>query len=143
MRVAAAATRLVAFLRMAPPLRDRVRRALLRAEGVSESPSMFTDALAFWVDGKEIAHFDADDVLDLRLTRAVIREHRARLKADARVTLRRSGGDWVEVRFAGAEDVAFVGELAELAAAAHRPAPGAAAKAPPVGPALDRRRRFH
>ena len=120
-------------------LRARIRRALLELEGVEESPSQFGDRPAFWVGGKEIAHFDADDALDLRLTRAVIRERRASLKADARVTLRKSGGDWVDVRFAGPADVAFVVELAELAVAAH----AGPAKPPPVGPELERRRRFH
>lgn len=104
---------------------------------------MFRDEPAFWVDGKEIAHFDREDAIDLRLTRAVISAHRARLKADARVTLRRSGGDWVEVRFAKEEDLPFVVELAGLAAAAHRPDPGRPSKPPPAGPELERRRRFH
>lgn len=40
-------------------LRERVRRALLRLDGVVESPSMFTQDPAFWCEGKEIAHFEA------------------------------------------------------------------------------------
>jgi hypothetical protein len=124
-------------------LRDRVRRALLRVDGIVESPSMFRDEPAFWVNGKEIAHFDGEGVLDLRLTRGVIREHRPQLKADPRVALRRSGGDWVEVRFTAVKDVADVAALAELAAAAHRPPEGSTPKAPPAGPELERRRRFH
>jgi hypothetical protein len=121
-------------------LRERIREALLRLEGVAESPSQFGDRHAFWVNGKEVAHFDADDAVDLRLTRKVISAHRARLKADPRVTLRRSGGDWLEVRFAHGHDVAFVAELAALAVEAHA---GRASQPPPTGPALERRRRFH
>ena len=129
--------------RRTPDLRTRVRAALLALEGVEESPSAFRDAPAFWVNGKEIAHLDADDALDLRLTRKVISARRARLKADPRVTLRRSGGDWVEVRFAAEDDLELVAELAALAAAAHRPSSGGPGKPPPTGPALERRRRFH
>lgn len=92
------------------------------------------------MNGAEVAHFDAEDAIDLRLTRAVISAHRARLKADPRVTLRRSGGDWVEVTFASAEDVAFVAELAALAVDAHADRPS---RSPPTGPELARRRRFH
>jgi hypothetical protein len=123
-------------------LRERVRAALLRLDGVEESPSGFADVRGFWVNGKEIAHFEGG-VVDLRLSRAVIREHRARLKADPRVTLRRSGADWLEVALARPADVAFVAELGELAAAAHRAPAGAVPRRPPERAELERRRRFH
>ena len=120
-----------------------MRQLLLRIPGLEESPSGFSQGSAFWVNGKEIAHFEGPEALDLRLTRHVISTRRAALRADPRVTLRRSGGDWIEVRFAGPADLPFVAELAELAAAAHRPAAGGPVKPPPTGPALERRRRFH
>ena len=104
----------------ATPL-DQLLDGLARLDGVSCAPSQFSDRPAYWVNGKEIAHLEGDGVsLDLRLTRAGISAQRARLKADPRVTLRRSGGDWLELRVASPEDVAFGLELCALAAAAHR-----------------------
>ena len=81
---------------------------------------MFGPGNAFWCNGKEIAHFDAADVVDLRLTRSVIRELRPLLRNDRRVELRKSVSDWIEVRISTGDDIAFVIELSERAAAAHR-----------------------
>lgn len=126
-----------------PTLGQRLAARLRRFEDVIEADSAFQPGQGYWVNGKEIAHLDEDDVLDLRLTRNVIRERRAELKADPRVTLRRSGSDWVEVRFRTLADVEFAAILMEQAVAAHRPAAGRIALAPPTGADLARRRRFH
>jgi Family of unknown function (DUF5519) len=48
---------------------DRLREALCQVDGVIESESAFKDDLAFWVNGKEIAHFEGDHAIDIRLTR--------------------------------------------------------------------------
>jgi hypothetical protein len=95
------------------------------------------------VNDTEVAHFDGDDVVDLRLTRSVIRERRQELKADPRVTLRRSGSDWLQLRFQTVADVEFAVTLMEAAVAAHRPPGGVTAEPPPTGADLERRRRFH
>lgn len=126
-----------------PDRRREVARRLGAIEGVVSSESMFSDDVAWWVNGTEIAHFHADDDLEIRLTKPVIRERRAALKADERVTLRPSGADWLTVTLSAPVDVAFVVELLEQAAAAHRPPPGQTAKPPPSGHELARRRRFH
>jgi hypothetical protein len=123
--------------------RSRLRAALLRIDGVVESPGIFDEDDAFWVNGKQIAHFRGDDAMDLRLTRPVISRQRARLKADAHVTLRAGSSDWITVAIEGAGGAALIADLAELAAAAHRAAPGATPKPPPAGAALERMRRFH
>jgi hypothetical protein len=94
------------------------------------------------VNGTQVANLD-DDALGLRLTRKVISAHRPRLKADARVDLRRSGSDWIIVRLSGPDAVDLAVELAELAAGAHRPPPGVTSTPPPTGADLARRRRFH
>jgi hypothetical protein len=116
---------------------------LLAIDDVVESGGAFTDDDAFWVNGKEIAHFHGDADLELRLTRTVISEQRGRLKSDPRVELRRGSSDWMRIHPTKAADLPFVLELAELAAAAHRPRPGVPAAPPPIGAALERRRRFH
>ena len=123
--------------------RSRLTARLLGIEGLVESPSAFVQDDAFWCNGKEIAHFVSADVVDLRLTKAVIRDLRTALREDERVALRKGSSDWLEVRVASGDDADFVVELAERAAAAHRAAPSETPKLPPVGADLERRRRFH
>jgi hypothetical protein len=126
---------------MSAMLRE-LRQALVAIDGVEESDSAFKNDVGYWVNGKEIAHFEGQ-AIDLRLTRAVIRDRRAQLKADPRVRLRASGSDWLTVDLTGPDAVAFVVELVEAAAAAHRPSAGTIATPPPQGTDLARRRRFH
>jgi hypothetical protein len=104
---------------------------------------MFGHGTAFWVNGKEIAHFEADALIEIRLTRVVIRERRAALKEDSRVVLRPSGTDWITVRFKTPDDVDFVSELVSRAEEAHRSSPGTSPRPPPTGADLERRKRFH
>jgi hypothetical protein len=104
---------------------------------------MFADGLAWWVNAKEIAHFHAGGEIEIRLTKAVIREQRAELRTDERVTLRPGTSDWLTVKVETKRDVDFVVGLVEQAAAANRPPPGEMAKPPPTGAALARRKRFH
>lgn len=122
---------------------DRVRNALCQLDDVMESDSAFSSNLAFWVNGKEIAHFEGDHALDIRLTRAQISARRADLRADPRVRLRPGSSDWLMVEFHSQEDERFAIGLVEIAAAAHRPPAGSAANLPPTGADLARRRRFH
>jgi hypothetical protein len=124
-------------------LRQRLAGRLRSVEGVVESPSVFGPGNAVWCNGREIAHFDADGSLDLRLTKSVIRELRPLLRNDPRVELRRGRSDWIELHVSSSDDIAFALELAERAAAAHRAPAGQDAKQPPVGSELDRRRPFH
>ncbi len=124
---------------MSESLADR----LCRIDGVAEGESAFKDGPGFWVGGKEIAHFEGEHAIDLRLTKAAIRARRAELRADPRVTLRASSSDWLTVEYTSAADEDFVCALAEVATAAHRPAAGVAAQPPPSGADLARRRRFH
>lgn len=130
-------------MRVAEALRKRLTARLRRVEGVVESPSTFGPGHAFWCSGKEIAHFDAADVVDVRLTKSVIRELRPLLRNDQRVELRKAGSDWIAVHVSSSDDIAFVVELAERAARAHRAGAGETAKPPPTGSDLERRRRFH
>ncbi len=118
---------------MANTLHESLSDHLRDIEGVVESPSMFGPGNAFWCNGKEIAHFDSTDVIDLRLTAPIIRELRPVLRDNPRVELRKGRSDWIEIRVSSNDDVAFVAEMAERAAATHRPDPGTAAEPPPTG----------
>jgi luciferase-like monooxygenase len=78
-----------------------------RIRGVSLRPSRFkgrghSDAL--WLGTREIAHCHNGQV-DVRLTRAVVRELRDELRSDARIDLRGPGYDWILVRVRNAADV--------------------------------------
>jgi hypothetical protein len=124
-------------------MRSSLHRQLLAIDGVVESPSMFSERPALWVNGKEIAHEDADGAYDVRLTRQLIRQMRDRLRVDPRVHLRSSASDWVEVTLDGAGGEELLVELVTAAADAHRPPPGTLVRSPPQGQELARRRRFH
>ncbi|MGH9074638.1 MAG: luciferase family protein, partial [Acidimicrobiales bacterium] len=84
--------------------------------------SMFSEGPALWVNGKEIAHWDADGVIDVRLTRAIIRQRREHLRTEPWVWLRRSSSsDWMEVSVGvDRDDSALLVELIREAALVHR-----------------------
>jgi hypothetical protein len=125
------------------PLQQHLWDELGRIPGMLEGESVFSEGLAYWVNGKQVAHFIDDERMELRLTKPVIREMRAPLKADERVELRASASDWIVVRVREEPDMGFIVGLARRVAEAHLPADGSAPKAPPVGADLERRRRFH
>jgi Family of unknown function (DUF5519) len=122
---------------------EALARRLCRIDGVVEGESAFKAGPGFWAGGKEIAHFEGAHAIDLRLTKAEIRARRAELRGDSRVTLRAGSSDWLTIEFTCQADEDFVCALAEVAAAAHRPADGSPSEPPPTGAALARRRRFH
>jgi len=103
------------------PLDDFMTRGE-RIRGIRVAASRFKgrghgDAL--WLGTKEIAHCHNGDV-DVRLTRAVVRELRDELRADARVDLRGPGFDWILIRVRTAADVDRALELLRYAMRAAR-----------------------
>jgi hypothetical protein len=125
--------------------RGDVLAGLRALDGLAEGESVFGVGPGFWAGGKQIAHIvdegpDGSLLLEVRLTRPVIRDRRAELRADPRVTLRRStSSDWLEALVAEPADVTWAVDLVAAAVAAH---PGSE-RPPPSGPELERRRRFH
>jgi hypothetical protein len=120
---------------------DKLMELMSRIEGAVIGEGAFSPGPAVWVGTREVAHIDADGALDVRLTKSVIRVRRSELEADARVTLRSSGSDWMGIRLASDNDVSYAVEMVRTAVAANLPTakPGS----PPTGEALARRRRFH
>jgi hypothetical protein len=88
---------------------------LLELPGLEARRSRCGPDVAFFLEGAEIAHFHADDEIDVRLTKKVLRINREALAGDPRVVPRRSASDWVAVRFATAQDAEFAASLVRLA----------------------------
>src|SRR5262245_14331149 len=81
-------------------------------EGVSRiGPS---GKAAWFVSGREFAHFHADDLLDLRLPR----EFQASVNGDPRAHFRKSRSQWLEFAFHRPQDVEFLLPLVRHAWAA-------------------------
>ena len=110
-------------------------------DGVAVSEGAFSPGPAIWVGRREVDHFDADDTLDVRLTRRLISERRAELRSDVRVALRPGSSDWIDVTIANESDQSFAEGIVQLAIEANRST--AAMGPPPTGAELDQRRRFH
>ncbi|MEA3076498.1 MAG: hypothetical protein QOF60_1406 [Actinomycetota bacterium] len=108
--------------------------------GVEVGEGAFAPGIALWVGRREIAHFDGPNVLDVRMTRALIRTNRDELNRDGRVRLRRSTSDWLGFDVSDG-DTAAVTMLITQAVAANLPT--APDGPPPSGADLERRRRFH
>lgn len=96
-------------------LRRRLEREIEGLRKLQGRRSRFSDAWAYFADGREIVHFHSDHAVDVRLTRRVIRGRWEVLAADARVRLGGRQRDWVEVTFASVGDLPFVLELVRLA----------------------------
>lgn len=110
-------------------------------DGATLGDGAFAAVRALWVGRREVAHFDDERALDVRLTKRVIREQRAQLRADERVALRASASDWIELRIENDHDADWAYSLVQRAVAENLPSapPGP----PPTGGELERRRRFH
>lgn len=93
-----------------------------RLRGLRVRPSRFRGrghADALWLGTREIAHCHNGQV-DVRLTRAVVRELRDELRSDARIDLRGPGYDWILVRVRNRADVERAVELLRHAIRAAR-----------------------
>lgn len=109
--------------------------------GVAVAEGAFGPGPALWVGMREVAHFDDERTLDVRLTRAEIRRRRDEWKADERVTLRGSSSDWLELTVDVDGDVEWAVGIVLAAVEANRAT--APRGAPPTGRDLERRRRIH
>jgi len=110
--------------------------------GAQLGGGVFTEGQAIWCGTREVAHFhDGTGELEVRLTKAVVRERRAALKADTRITLRKNASDWIAFTIETKADQDDA--LALVRAAVDANAATAPAGPPPSGADLARRRRFH
>ena len=92
----------------------RLRRTVCKWAGVEIRKSRFGKSEAFFVEGREFAHFHTSNELDIRLTRRVQREQEELLE-DERVGLRERPSDWITFRFGNREDSKRAEALLRLA----------------------------
>jgi hypothetical protein len=97
---------------------EQLRAGLAGLPDVTQSASRFgaRGNPAWSVAGREFAHLHADNLLDLRLPRAI----QAGLRADPKARFRKGRSEWLELEFHTAEDVAHLLALAREACAAAR-----------------------
>ena len=88
-------------------------------DGVVVSEGAFSPGPAIWVGRREVAHFDGDDSLDVRLTERLISERRAELQSDVRVALRQGSSDWIDI-IRSDSDLSFASRVVQHAIEANR-----------------------
>jgi hypothetical protein len=121
--------------------REFLERCCELADGVALGEGAFAPGPALWVGTREVAHFDDEHTLDVRLTKPEIQRRRQELETDARVSLRRNPSDWLEITIESDEDLVWATGMILAAVASNRSTarPGL----PPTAADLERRRRFH
>jgi hypothetical protein len=93
---------------------DEVLAEVRLLPGVEETRSRWGEGTAFGIDGHEFFHCERDGLLDIRMTRRLIRD-----LDDDRVVYRPGSSDWVWLTVESPEDVSFAVELARRARAAN------------------------
>ena len=111
-----AACRLTRWLGVTMSPLQRLHIELSRLPDVKQGSSRFgsRDNPAWSVAGREFAHLHADDLLDLRLPRALQRT----LRDDPRARFRAGASEWLEFEFHTTQDVEHLSTLARQAWAA-------------------------
>ena len=89
---------------IAMALRDDLTKLIGDLPGIECRASRWSDQPAFFLGGREVAHLHDGNVVDIRLTRAVIRKLGLREQKDGGMVLRGSS-DWAEYSFARRADL--------------------------------------
>ena len=100
-------------------LREKLSTAICALPDVSQRKSRFSDNPAFYIGRREIAHFHDGNVIDIRLTRKVIRDLEGSGEADSRLGIR-AASDWAEFTFANEADLVRALDLVEEALSKYR-----------------------
>lgn len=92
-------------------LRTELTARILDNPDIEERKSKYSGELAYFFGSKEIAHFHSNNVIDLRMTKPLVKKLAGK---GAKVS------DWFEVTFRKESDLAKVIELLEEAIRANR-----------------------
>jgi|GEM_PF-2182232 len=93
--------------------KDRTLDFLRKHPQLETCTSRFGKCEAWRIDGREIAHTHLDGHLDLRLGKALIKQHLAKLDAHPAVSLR-DKSDWMEIDPADPKAMKLLRELLPL-----------------------------
>jgi Family of unknown function (DUF5519) len=93
--------------------------AVLAAGHVTERRSRYGDKPALFTGSREIAHWEAPGVIDLRITRAGWLRVRDEYGSDPAVRHDPSRRDWIELHLRSAADLERLGGLLAVAVAAN------------------------
>jgi hypothetical protein len=89
---------------------------LLAIPRLEEGPSTFGNKdIAYFVGGKQVAHFHGSRSIDIRLTKEIIKEVSSEL-AKVKVIPRKSASDWVEIALTSKAENDLIIELIQRAA---------------------------
>ena len=102
-------------LRRRASAKAELETRLLEPQGLNRRSSRFGHSRAYFVADREIAHFQGDGRMDVRLTRERIRELKAQGRLEARIRTRGPSADRLTVRVAQEEDLPLALHLAEEA----------------------------
>jgi Family of unknown function (DUF5519) len=87
---------------------------------VQKKKSRWTDNDAFYIDGREFAHFHGDHKIDVRLTRGYQKRYSSLIGKDPRVGLRQRPSQWITADFQNETDVRSAFKIVRLALRANR-----------------------
>jgi Family of unknown function (DUF5519) len=93
--------------------------AMLAAGHAAERRSHYGDKPALFTGSREIAHWEAPGVIDLRITRAGWSQVREEFGSDPAVRRDPSRRDWIELHLRSAGDLERLGRLLAAAMAAN------------------------
>ena len=93
--------------------------ALLRFGPIDERSSRYGDKPAVFLDGHEIAHREAPDVIDLRITATGWAQIKRQYSEDPAVKRDPGRRDWIELHLSDVNDLDRLGSLLAVAVAAN------------------------
>jgi len=92
-------------LRLSGKLVKAFFAAASRTSGIEVAPSAWTRFPAFFLEGREIAHFHSARELDIRLTRSLISQGKPTLRLNPNVEFRPHRSDWISYRLLSMADI--------------------------------------
>jgi hypothetical protein len=99
-------------------LKTKLIDELRKIDGVEDRPSPVAGGTALFYHGKEFAHFDNENELDLRLTKKVIKRLGMTHPTDSKRHPNRSPNfPWIVIRFNDPGDIENISRLVKLAVA--------------------------
>lgn len=88
---------------------------ILSLPNVKSRKSKWQDRQAFFINGREFAHFHSYKQIDIRLTKAYQKTYRYLLEGDMRIKLRNQNSHWLIFEFETEDDILSAFQIIQLA----------------------------